>query len=75
MGIVYLFHRVSDAGGIHIWKGIDLTVQKAQYDAACKRVLAEKIILAWIMKRTMKEYANYEVKEIVQMIINQKEIE
>ena len=24
-------------------QGIDLTVQKAQYDAACKKVLAEKI--------------------------------
>ena len=44
-------------------QSMELPVQKAQYDAACKRVLAEKIILAWIMKHTMKEYAGYEVKE------------
>ena len=48
---------------------MDLPVQKAQYDAACKKVLAEKIILAWIMKHTMKEYADYEVREIVERFI------
>ena len=48
---------------------IDLAVQKAQYDAACKKVLAEKIILAWIMKHTMKEYAEYKVQEIVERFI------
>ena len=50
-------------------QSIDLAVQKAQYDAACKKVLAEKIILAWIMKHTMKEYADYEVREIVERFI------
>ena len=50
-------------------QSMDLTVQKAQYDAACKKVLAEKIILAWIMKHTMKEYAEYEVQEIVERFI------
>ena len=50
-------------------QSIDLTVQKAQYDAACKKVLAEKIILAWIMKHTMKEYADYEVRKIVERFI------
>ena len=50
-------------------QSMELPVQKAQYDAACKRVLAEKIILAWIMKHTMKEYAGYEVKEIMERFI------
>ena len=50
-------------------QSMDLSVQKAQYDAACKKVLAEKIILAWIMKHTMKEYADYEVREIVERFI------
>ncbi len=50
-------------------KSIDTTEQKAQYDAACKKVLAEKIILAWIMKHTMKEYVNYDVREIVERFI------
>ena len=47
-------------------QSIDIVQQKAQYDAACKKVLAEKIILAWIMKHTMKEYADYDVWEIVE---------
>ena len=50
-------------------QSMELPVQKAQYDAACKRVLAEKIILAWIMKHTMKEYAEYDVREIVERFI------
>ena len=50
-------------------QSVELTVQKAQYDAACKKLLAEKIILAWIMKHTMKEYAGYEVKEIMERFI------
>ena len=40
-----------------------------QYDAVCKKILAEKIILAWIMKYTMKEYRTYEVQEIVKKFI------
>ena len=46
-------------------QSIDIVEQKAQYDEACKKVLAEKIILAWIMKHTMKEYADYDITEIV----------
>ena len=45
-------------------QSIELTEQKSQYDASCKRVLAEKVILAWIMKHTMKEYMKYDVREI-----------
>ena len=50
-------------------QSIDIVAQKAQYDAACKKVLAEKIILAWIMKHTMKEYESYDVWEIVEKYI------
>lgn len=50
-------------------QSIDIVQQKAQYDTACKKVLAEKIILAWIMKHTMKEYAEYEVRDIVERFI------
>lgn len=50
-------------------QSIDTVQQKAQYDEACKKVLAEKIILAWIMKHTMKEYASYDVREIVKNFI------
>ena len=50
-------------------QSIEVTEQKAQYDASCKRVLAEKIILAWIMKHTMKEYAEVDVWEIAERYI------
>lgn len=43
---------------------IDIAAQKAQLDAACKQLLAEKMILAWIMKSTMKEYHSLSVREI-----------
>ena len=50
-------------------QSIDIVQQKEKYDEACKKVLAEKIILAWIMKHTMKEYAEYGVQEIVENFI------
>lgn len=50
-------------------QSIDIVDQKEQYDEACKKVLAEKIILAWIMKHTMKEYVNYDVGEIAKQFI------
>ena len=50
-------------------QSIDIVDQKAQYDEACKKVLAEKIILAWIMKHTMMEYVEYNVREIVEKFI------
>ena len=42
---------------------------KVRYDAACKRLLSEKIILAWIMKSCLEEYRDYEVKEIARRYI------
>ena len=50
-------------------QSIDNVEQKAQYDEACKKVLAEKIILAWIMKHTMKEYAEYDLRKIVENFV------
>jgi len=50
-------------------RSIDIISEKEQYDAACKKVLAEKIILAWIMKHTVKEYADCEVEEIAEKYI------
>ncbi len=50
-------------------QSISIAEQKAQYDTACKKVLAEKIIFAWIMKHTMSEYAKYDVREIAERYI------
>lgn len=35
---------------------INAAGDKASYDAACKRLLANKVILAWIMKSCLEEY-------------------
>ena len=48
---------------------IHATDQNAQYDAACKKLLSEKIILAWIMKSCLDEYRNCHVKEIAEKYI------
>ena len=52
-----------------IAEDIHATDQRAQYDAACKRVLSQKIILAWILKSCLKEYQNCDVKEIAEKYI------
>lgn len=44
-------------------KYITTAAEGAAYDVACKRLLANKIILAWIMKSCLEEYRECEVKE------------
>lgn len=50
-------------------KNIIRAGENAAYDAACKRLLANKIILAWIMKNCIKEYDNLDVNEIAEHYI------
>jgi hypothetical protein len=38
--------------------------EKAAYDKVCKKLLAHKMILAWIMKRCLKEYKDCDVNDI-----------
>ena len=52
-----------------IAEDIRMTDQNAQYDAACRQLLSEKIILAWIMKSCLDEYRNCDVKEIAERYI------
>lgn len=52
-----------------IARGIRATEGKAAYDQACKRLLSQKMILAWIMKSCVEEYRNLEVKEIAEKYI------
>ena len=40
---------------------MDTANEMSSYDEACKQILANKIILAWIMKHCVKEYADYSV--------------
>ena len=39
------------------------------YDNACKRVIANKIILAWILKSCAKEYGDYSIEDIARKYI------
>lgn len=48
---------------------IRTTGKNAQLDAACKRLLSIKIILAWIMMSCLEEYRDYDVNEITEKFI------
>ncbi|MCM1568341.1 MAG: Rpn family recombination-promoting nuclease/putative transposase [Roseburia sp.] len=52
-----------------LFKDMILADDKARYDDACKRLLAEKMILAWIMRACLEEYRPYDVKEIAEKYI------
>ena len=52
-----------------IAKSIRTSDDKASYDAACKRLLSEKIILAWIMKSCLEEYRDCSVTDIAEKYI------
>lgn len=45
-------------------KNITAAGDRAAYDAACKRLLANKVILAWIMKSCLEEYRDFHVNDI-----------
>lgn len=47
-----------------IAKNIRAADGRAEYDAACKRLLSEKKILAWIMKSCLPEYLDLDIDEI-----------
>lgn len=47
-----------------ISKDIDLAEARIQYDKYCKKVLSNKVILAWILRRTVKEFAQCSIDEI-----------
>lgn len=50
-------------------EAIGTTGVNAKYDAACKRLLSEKYILAWIMKSCLTEYQDCAIKEIAEKYI------
>ena len=63
-GMIYRM-RVSTT----ISKDIEVADQNAKYDAAVKRLLADKRILAWILKSCVEEFRDIEVKEIADKYI------
>lgn len=53
---------------------IDATNEKSKYDAQVKKVLANKIILAWILKYTMKEFKTVDISDIEKCIEGKVEV-
>lgn len=47
---------------------IDIAEEKARYDAEVKHVLSDKIILAWIISRTVAEFEGMTIAEIIPCI-------
>ena len=56
-------------GETTIAQGLHVTDDSAGYDAACKRVLSEKAILARIMKSCLEEYKDCDVNDIAEKYI------
>ena len=56
-------------------KDIERAGELIQYDIQCKRVLSNKVILAWIMRETIDAYADMTVDEIVQCIAETPQVE
>ena len=49
--------------------GIEVTQAKEKYDAACKRLLSEKIILAHILKSCVAEFRDFDAAFIAENCI------
>ena len=49
-------------------RDIEYSEDKIRFDAACRNVLADKHILAWILKGTLTEYKDYSIDEIIACI-------
>lgn len=52
----------------------ELAQAKLTYDTMAKRILSNKVILAWILKSVMSEYADIEINTIQNYIENDPEI-
>ena len=52
-----------------IAQALHTTEGNSAYDEACKRLLSQKIILAWIMKSCLEEYRDLDVAEIAEKYI------
>lgn len=50
-------------------EGIFQTELDVRFDACCKRLLSEKVIVAWIMKYCISEYRNFTIEEIAEKYI------
>lgn len=59
---------IAQDGGLSASEGADTVSQDRQarlYDAACKRLLSRKVILAWVMRAFVPEFAGCPISQIV----------
>ena len=49
-----------------ISKDIDLADAKAGYDTACKQILSNRVVLAWILKSCVDEYRDCSIQDIAE---------
>ncbi len=54
----------------HLGQSIASSDNKAEYDDAVKELLADKQLLAWILKWTTEEFADMEIDDIIPCIEN-----
>ena len=53
-----------------LFKNLSIAGAKAQYDTQCKKILSEKIILAWILKHVTTEFSGMSIEDIMDCIEN-----
>ena len=58
----------------NIAKTVEEVDTKVRYDAAVKKVLSDPQILAWILKYTVKEFADYGISDIMACIEGEPEV-
>ena len=58
----------------HILDALEIAAHKAQYNAEAKNILANKRILAWILKHCAVEFKDMAISEIVSCIDGEPEI-
>ena len=51
-------------------EALQLSEENARCDAACKRILSEKSILAWILKSCTEEFRSFDAEEIAAKYID-----
>ena len=58
----------------HIVKAVEEVDYKVRYDTEVKKILSDPQILAWILKYTVKEFAEYPITEIIPCIEGEAEV-
>ena len=61
-------NKKGDILNTELSRTLTIAEAKEQYDENCKNILSNKVILAWILRRTVKEFAVYSIDRIMECI-------